>query len=556
MASSLQSKIVANPRFELELDEGEEIQLVGRRHWIELVQSSLLFLVGFLIFGGLALYRSVGGTFIAPNVAEPGQWDLFSVTVVALVVVLAFLWYRESNLKVPRKKGAVRLGPLYGFVIALLLLAFWFHFFQGGRVFYIDPVYAQPADIFNLIFIAIAAICLIGVGYFFIDWIDDYLIVTNRRVVYDDHQFLVRHIQQQILIDDIQQVNLRADTYPAYWLGYGSIIVRSFSPDTLTFQYASKAKAIQNAIQTQLNNLRKQQEPETLRRLLKDQVYGDKTYKLPTPSIYVSERRGPIPGLVPPNPQIDAEKGTIVWRPAWVFLLIELLRPIGALVLAIFALVIASQLGLLTSGWAVTVGLVALLAIVAWGWWVREEWINDVYILTRQDITDVDRRPLGPENRRRAPLGAIQDISFDVSFIEQLLGFGTVVVKTGGAAGGSFTFNHVPDPRNVQATIYDYLTEFRKREREKDFQTALQLIREYHQLRHAQGEIVTPEQLDEKIASQVASDVASYVDEQLEQQVSQAVAEQLAGALRRVGRRPGDLGRIIRLRSRRRGPEE
>ena len=85
-------------------------------------------------------------------------------------------------------------------------------------------------------------------------------------MIFEDTQLLVRQIQQEIVIENIQQVNVRADSYLAYLLGYfrnwsqrivrglgfrskpadtpqavyAKIIIGSYSPQTLIFEYADQ----------------------------------------------------------------------------------------------------------------------------------------------------------------------------------------------------------------------------------------------------------------------------------------------------------------------------
>ena len=63
-------------------------------------------------------------------------------------------------------------------------------------------------------------VSIIALVYIAIDWATDFLILTPTRVIFEDTQLLVRQIQQEIVIANIQQVNVRADSYLAYLLGY------------------------------------------------------------------------------------------------------------------------------------------------------------------------------------------------------------------------------------------------------------------------------------------------------------------------------------------------
>jgi hypothetical protein len=530
------------PKVDLELDEGEEILHLARRHWVVLVQRALI--PALIAFGALALamFRAVGGRFVVSGVTSGGQFDIVNFLLFALIILLVVLWQRGAA---PKKKRNWLSGLPYIVGVGALALALLFRY-EGGRLLHIDPYSSGAGDTFTFALFLTAIIMGAILAYFFIDWANDFLILTNLRVVYDDQQLLVRHVQQQLLVSDIQQVNLIQNSYPQYWLGYGALNIRSFSPRSLFFDNAAHPKAMQDKILAEVNKLRRQTEPELLRQMIEDQIYSDKPMPKQRLAIQVHETHGPIPWLFHPNPHIDYEREMVIWRPFWPFLLLELLRPIGTFLVLMLALLFLVRLELLSLGVALVLGLPGLLACAFWAFWVYEEHENDIYILTRQNITDVDKRPFGPETRRVAPLGAIQDISFKVGFWEALLqnlfslGFGDVVVKTGGAAGGDFTFKHVPDPRGVQATINDYLTDFRKREKERTLQDALALLKQYHMLQGRHGELMSDERIaaliDEKIAAQLAQPQAVAVQSET---TRGAVRGELIRALRlrRLGRR-------------------
>lgn len=543
---------IDQPDIDLELDEGEKILYIGRRHWIELVQNGFVFIVIGLITGLLAIYRGIGGMFIVPGVGEAGL-DFTNTALLVLIGALVLFWQRGIQRR-KENRNLLNTGVFYLIAIGTLGLLLVFRW-EGGRVLYIDPLEAHPFDLPNLILVAVTLLMIGLMFYLYIDWVDDYLVLTNTRVVYDDDQFLVRHIQQQILIDDIQQVNMRADSYLAHWLGYGKLILRSFSPRSLEFNYAANPREIEKHILDEVNKLRKAQSTDMLRQLIEDRVYHNKPPKQPGPAIHVHERAGPIPWLFKANPEINHEKETVIWRPAWPFLAMALLRPIGSFLLTLIALVVCLQLQFLPMLWVSLIGLLVLLACAGWLFLIYEEHENDLYILTRQDITDVDKRPFGPENRRRAPLSAIQDVSFDVTYLESLLGFGTVVIETGGAAGGRFTFNHVPDPRNVQATINDYLTDFKKREKERQFQDAVTLLHEYHHLQSTKGELVDQARIRTLVSQELREQGAATGTTQIIMQPEPAAPavdpEALQEAVRRAVR-----DELLRMRLRRRNTPE
>lgn len=495
--------MVARPQIDLEFDEGEQVLYTTRRHWIVLLQRGFIFMAVGLAAALLALYRAIGGTFIVGGVVQAGQLDLVSILLLGLMLALVFVWWlpRQRNPKKPP------LGLPYLLAVGVILLAFYFRY-RGGRLFYIDPLTARGGDTLNVLLFLVTIVMVAVLIYIVIDWANDFLILTNTRVIYDDQQLLVRHVVQQVLVENIQQVVARAESYPEHWLGYGTLVIRSLSPRRLSFSHANNPQIMLQKILNEVNKLRKQKEPELLRRMIEDQVYGNTAPKPPTMAIQVEEHKGPLPWFFSTNPEIDFEREIVIWRPFWLFLVIAMLRPLTIMFLSGTVFVFLARLGLIDGTLLFLIWLPIALFCVGWIFWIREEHEHDLYILTRQDITDVDKKPFGPESRRRAPLGAIQDISYDVSYVENILGYGDVIVETGGAGGGKFTFKHVPDPRGVEATINDYLTDFRKREKERQLQDTIALIKQYHEAQREHVELVDQQQLAGLIANQLALETA------------------------------------------------
>nr|MCU0491212.1 PH domain-containing protein [Chloroflexaceae bacterium] len=145
--------------------------------------------------------------------------------------------------------------------------------------------------------------------------------------------------------------------------------------------------------------------------------------------------------------------------------------------------------GVMTSfiqmGVLVLVGLAVLVVALGWGWWEVEDHKNDLYIITPNGVRDVYKKPFGPEDVNSAGLDKIQNVTFETTFISNFLGYGDVFLKTAGT-GKDFTFERVPHPREVVATINDYLAEYKRGERERSLNDTLALLRFYYEDWHIQ----------------------------------------------------------------------
>jgi hypothetical protein len=550
--------------------EGEQILHRTGRHWIVLLIRGFVPLLIALLAGALVFYRFIGGTFIRPGVRRAGQFGLVEIILVALIALVLFFWQRSAGIRAKDKKkkkptlGIEFLPELpYLFGVGLLGLMLYFRLL-GGEVFYIEPFSTPRNDLFNQLLLLFSFISLIVLVYIAVDWSNDFLILTRTRVIYEDTQLLVRQVQQEIVIENIQQVNVRADSYLAYLLGYfrnwsqrimrqlgfrnppaetpqavyAKIIVGSYSPQTLSFDRAAQPYEMQSKIQGLVNNLRKQQDVDTLRRLIENQVYENKPPKSATPQIEVDieEATGLFSWFNHPNPEVKQDSGfdALTWRPVKLFMLQAIARPYFSFLLPALALWFFTRLGLLSPTVALLVGVLIAIVALAWGFWIREEHENDKFILNIREIVDVDKKPFGPESSRRAPLSAIQNIEFDVSLIEGILGYGDVIITTAGG-GGKFTFEHVPDPRGVQATINNYLTYFKRRETERNLKGTLDLLQQYHKLQLEHGELIGDNLMNnEAVVALIAGQVEAHLATELPAQVEREVAVQVP---QEVGRR-------------------
>ena len=522
------------PEVHLELEEGERLLHIARFHWLVLLRDALPPFVVALGAASIALYRAVGGRFLVGGDNNVGGGGLDAVNWFFLLLILGFgvLWWRtqQSDIKLPGFARFVRVAFIVAIIVVLTAVVLFR--FSGGRLLYLDPYSAgRASDTLNIALILLTIIAVLYLLYVIRDWHENYLVITNLRVMLDEEEYLVQRRQQLIAISDVQQVNVRAEGYLKYWLGFGTIIVRSFSPRTLTFDYATNPQLIQKIIMDEVNKLRRAEEPELLRQMIEDQVYGHATKPAAIP-VQVKERSNRLPSwFFPPNPQIDTQRDIVTWRPSDVFVLLALTKPLLLFAALTAGVVLLTRLGLVGSGGAVLLWLPVLLICGGWALWIRESYVHDVFILNRQQIIDVDRRPFGPESRRQAPLSSIQDISYNVSIWEFVLGYGDVIIETGGAAGGRFTFSHVPNPRGVQATINDYMTDFKRRQKETQIKDTLALLKQYHNVQVEHGEVFEEQFVREEVAR-----TRQTLDEHIHRHVSELLQEAMPVALRREAR--------------------
>jgi hypothetical protein len=149
------------------------------------------------------------------------------------------------------------------------------------------------------------------------------------------------------------------------------------------------------------------------------------------------------------------EGETVIYRKHWYMLITEVWKPTLGLLLVLAALVLY-----IAGYWppSVPFSAVALVLTTAFvplaGWWLYEyvDWKNDIYMVTIDQIFDVNKKPLGAETRKSAPLANILSLKYErPGLLGLMLNFGTVVATV---AGAELRFEGVFDPVGVQNDIY------------------------------------------------------------------------------------------------------
>ncbi|MFV9507265.1 MAG: PH domain-containing protein [Oscillochloridaceae bacterium umkhey_bin13] len=495
LSDRLRKQIGLDPAETVELGPDEKIIFATGRHYIVLLGTSIFPVLMIIFFAGLTFYRAIGGGFLAQNTGISGEFDLFNWVLVSLAaifsLIVALLWVRG------RKTATAR--TILGIIIlALATLAFFRY--DGGQVFVLDSsrAPAQRFDLVNLFLMfmtGFSAWLLLLVSY---DWLNDELIVTNQRVVFDNDQVVIprlieRKIQQTILIEDVQNVSFMTETYPQHWLGYGTIkIVSARINGNIVFQSAKNPQRTQAAIMSQVQALRKSQSNKNYERLIADHIYGQKSPE-PRPQISIQQTQAMrwLRSVLPDNPEVNQTNGEIIWRQHWLFLARGLLGPLTLLLAGGLIVLLAGGIFVISLPLLILWGILLGIAVVGWTLWEIEDYRNDKYILSPDKLIDIEKKPFGPEKRRDAGLAAINNVNFRTTFISNLLGYGDVVLTTAGS-GGEFTFLRVPRPRDVVNTIIQYNVRAKRQGETRVFNDTLTLLRYYHEAQLERNEINRP----------------------------------------------------------------
>jgi uncharacterized membrane protein YdbT with pleckstrin-like domain len=332
--------------------------------------------------------------------------------------------------------------------------------------------------------LAFITVSLVWVWYA-VDWTNDYLVLTNRRIIHFERFGIMRETRKEIPIRAVQNVDLSSG-WPTSILGLADITVKTIG-GVLTFTHIAEAEHLQSRILDQRaldQQAVRREDREDIRQSLIKALKPESLAVPPPPPPKPPDALAALSKTQPQKPartslgeqwrslrHMRVERGEeITWRKHW---LVLLKRLSGSILAALAAMALSAALILLPGlldrlSLPGTVALMPLLAVppaLVWGVWEFLVWGGDIYTLTANRIVDIERLPLGlREKRRESNLDRIQDIDVSVpNILARLFAMGDVYIKTG-AAGSDLTFQSVANPYDVQRDIFHKLASLRRTE--------------------------------------------------------------------------------------------
>jgi len=326
--------------------------------------------------------------------------------------------------------------------------------------------------------LALAALALIfiifWVGWNWLDWSNDYYIVTNQRVIWLEKVIGLHDSREEAPLSTILSVGVETDQLGRI-LDYGNVIVRTFV-GRIEFDYvdhpnqaAEMIREYWERVKSVITVSQKDVMRNTIRQKLGLPVEKRTLDELP-PIVTVNKNLASLPlwwvAFLSLFTLRIEDAGKIIYHKHWLVLVQQAWKPF-AFVLGMFALQIwriiilwksptesflqPNAAGALRPD-TFTVALPMLsVPFIAWLIWEYVDWKNDIFMVTSDEIFDIDRKPFGKEEKRAAQMESILSTSYTrEGIIAYLFNYGTVKIAVGGA---QFDFQDVADPAGVQADI-------------------------------------------------------------------------------------------------------
>lgn len=329
---------------------------------------------------------------------------------------------------------------------------------------------------------SLALLAVIWGVWNWIDWSNDYYIITDQRVVWVEKVVWLYESRDEAPLTTILAVNTTT-TFFGRLFHYGSVIVRTFTGE-ITFRNLRDPQVLVAYIneyreRTQRGSERK--EKREIDRELRERLGWENGEPLSLPIDESGQE-------IPEGPQEEASgfwrnyfqnfftmrfevDNVITYRKYWPTLFGKIWLPtfmVFLVVLGMSYILYAVVNAQFTAQFAETllVLCVAFILLVLIPWWIYRyiDWRNDIYQVTDKFIFDIERRPLGTEVKKSAPVENILSLEHErVGFLGYMLNYGLVRINVGDT---QFEFRNVHDPARVQQDIFNRIYALR-REKEK-----------------------------------------------------------------------------------------
>lgn len=307
-----------------------------------------------------------------------------------------------------------------------------------------------------------------------IDWSNDFCIVTSQRVVKQEKVLVISDSRKEAPLDTVLAVNLTSDQLGRI-LDYGNVDIRTFTGGVMMAQIAQPKRfaAFVEGYRKRIIAISKEKEKEMIADDLERALHPGSpasahvhpTLRIPlsqgtgTPAV---RKRSFLSQIFATFLRVRYEDGNVItYRKHWFVLLRKTWLSIFSIVVFSLLLTLSLQNELFLSALP-CLAILTYTALFIWLGYQYLDWNNDIYRLTPDSILDMEKKPLGKEQKKTAGLD-VPDFRVEHNrerFLNILLNFGTVTVSIGQT---QFIFHDVHNPEQVHQDVADYREAFLRR---------------------------------------------------------------------------------------------
>lgn len=300
----------------------------------------------------------------------------------------------------------------------------------------------------------------------YFDWRNDYFAITNKRVVWIEKIALIYESRQEAPLRTIMSVGIQR-TRLGSLLGFSDVVVETYV-GTIRLRDLENGEPIAALVESYWHGsdwVDQRDETRAMEEMLSEKIdpawnrNNDTQVSATRRIVQETQKAQPEPGffgwLFSDFIRLRYEAdGVIIYRKHWFVLIRKTWLPVVLLAAAIVVLAVRLGGALAFLPITATVAMIFIFMFVVFLWMVYQyaDWRNDVFMLTLDQVIDLDRKPLGKIRRRSAPLENVLSIEYErLGFWGFLFNFGTVYISVGNTR---LSFDHVYNPSAVQQDIF------------------------------------------------------------------------------------------------------
>lgn len=324
--------------------------------------------------------------------------------------------------------------------------------------------------------LTLAAILGAIMGFRYLDWLNDYFVITNKHLAHREFDLVRFHINiKKLPVHQIQSVGTAKPNFWANLLNIGTARITTASQyGTILFDNIddpAQVKDVYERLSRRGRNLDEAREQMSMRETIEGHFSVTPSYR----PVANQDEDLPEPVVVMPNffqrfwrryqSRVE-EKGVVTYRKHVFVLFRESIWPIGLGILVSVVIYLLSAFSTIATMQLVIVWAVFLFVDFLWFLWRIEDWRNDTFQVTDKFVIDIDRKPFGfGESRKQAGIDNVQNVNADrPGLLPTIFNYGDVIVETAGA-NADIVFEDVANPSQVQSDIFRRLDRARRKKR-------------------------------------------------------------------------------------------
>jgi hypothetical protein len=345
----------------------------------------------------------------------------------------------------------------------------------------------------------------------FIDWGNDFYIITDERIVWLERIIGIYDSRQEAPLVAIKSGETKSSQV-GRWFSFGDVITETFMGQVF-FRHIGNPADIKNlidqehklAVERQMTTdihaiegkIRQKIEPS-------QSVTVPVAVNAPAPEMKAISTSAKEMRLIPEKLsllqsllalfQMRREANGMITYHKHLYVLFRMTWLPAASGLVFLALTgtayylrVNDQISLFTPGRILILGIALIGMAILWWLYKFVDWSNDIYRVTPEKIIDSERKPLGDEITKSAPLENIIGLDYErLGFLGVVLNFGNVIINIG--TENKFIFYGIHNPARAQKDIFNYMFEHRRKKQLADNMQEQERVSNYIAAYHRQAE--------------------------------------------------------------------